>query len=258
MSTVQTAKPKPKFEQDYQRIHTLLQNKEEVMSHFQSLEGSLQKGVRLKDALYQTEQKHGFAPQIHRVDRLQSNEEFMGMVNERVLFKDRGAARDHGENTHRLQWYAVAKDMETHPEHYTTTKASDLYQGLAERYQQGQRSKYHWMSLFDEDRNPGDFREAETLHDHLRKQSTLPFLQAASQAEHSKRRELGPLERYRKGSERNEEIRRMESNSLDPRVSQVQRFKTSDSYQPRVRQEGEQPKSTYVSFQPIKKGGGDK
>lgn len=241
----------PLFEKDYQRIQTLMKNPAKVMKRLGGLETSLQSGARLKDALYQTERAHGFAPTIHRTGSLENQDQFMGMVKEGMMFKDRGASHDHGENTHRLQWHAVAKDIEKHPEHYSTKLAGELYRGLAERYERGQTQKYNWKTLFDENKSTGDFRQPETFTTYLRTQTTLPALQAVTQAEATKRQKTGvrDMEGFKKGPDRNQYIQAMRSIGSDKPIYAEKL--TPDTYTPRVRKPGEQP-PTGVGYAPIK------
>jgi hypothetical protein len=217
---------------DHGRISQLLQNTEEVMGHFVSLEASLRGGKRLKDVLYQTEQDHGFAEPVHRIDGLLDSGEFMGMVKAGLMFKDRGAARDHGENSHRLQWYAVAKDMEANPDRYNTTKASDLYKDLAGPYEQGQEGEFKWDTLFDHTQQ--DFRQAETLHAHLQMQTTLPLLQKAARAEQQKRTvlDLADASRLRKGEpERGQKLDRKIQNWESRRETVIQKVLSQNTFE---------------------------
>ncbi|HSC80173.1 MAG TPA: hypothetical protein VLC08_07460, partial [Chitinolyticbacter sp.] len=80
----------PMFEQDYQRIYTLMQNKKKVMKRLGGLEQDLQSGSSLKDALYKTEQLHGFSPVVNRLTGLEGQDVFMGGLKEGMAFKDRG------------------------------------------------------------------------------------------------------------------------------------------------------------------------
>lgn len=119
------------------------------------------------------------------------------------------------------------------------------------------KKQVHWMSLFDHDFASTDFRLAEVLHEHLKTQKALPRLQAATSFEDKKRFELGPtLDRLRKGPDRNAQISK-EGAELS-RAATLQKYTTAESFQPRVRLEGEQPKSREVIFQPVSKGGGGK
>lgn len=237
LSPMSPVKRTPIFQQDYARIETLMKDKPLVMSHLSGLNTLVGKGVKLKDALFQTEQQHGFAPQVERLQGgLSSPGEFMGIVGSGRMFKDRSAAPDHGEYTHRLQWHAVARDMEINPQLYTTDKASDLYRGLATRYQHGQTAKYNWMSLFDQNKTTGDYRQAETLTSELRANNDLPALQTALNNEHQKRRALGGLGDFKKGKDRNQYIEAMQS--MD--VHKYDNFLALD-HVPAKRQEGQQP-----------------
>jgi len=212
LSPMSQVKRTPVFQQDYERIDALMRDKHAVMGHLGGLNELVGQGVKLKDALYRTEQQHGFAPEIERLQGgLYSPGEFMGIVGSGRMFKDRSAAPDHGEYTHRLQWHAVAKDMESNPQHYTAKTASDLYRGLAMRYGHGQTAKHNWMSLFDHNDNTGDYRQPETLTADLKQNMHLPALQQSLLAEHSKRQKLGTLGAFKKGPDRNQYVEAMQS-----------------------------------------------
>lgn len=240
LSPMSPIKRTPIFQQDYARIDTLMRDKPLVMSHLSGLNTLVGKGVKLKDALFHTEQQHGFAPQIDRLQGgLSSQGEFMGMLANGRMFKDRSASSDHGEYTHRLQWHAVARDMELNPQLYTTNKASDLYRGLATRYQHGQTAKYNWMSLFDHNDNTGDYRQPERLTSELRQNNDLPALQNALNSEHEKRKTLDSLGSFKKGHDRNEFIKAMQS--MD--IHKYDGFLALE-HVPAQRQEGQQPSTT--------------
>ena len=253
LSPMPTVKKGPKFAQDYARIHTLMSSKDLFLSHLGGLEKSMSDGVRMKDALYKTEQQHGFAPKIHRLNGLENDGEFMGMLKDGVMFKDRGAAHDHGESAHRLQWHVVAKDMEANPQHYTATHAVQLYQGLADRYVQNKPFKHNWKSLFDENTTTHDFRQPETLTSHLREQTTMPNLQAVSVREATKRQKMGGLDKRTKGTDRDSYIEAMRSMGMDKPV--FAELHTGGTYTPRVRVENEQPKTQSYAFEPIVREG---
>ncbi len=245
LSPMLQVKREPIFQQDYARIDALMKDKSTVMSHLSGLNALVGQGVKLKHALYQTEQQHGFAPEIERLQGgLYSQGEFMGIVGSGRMFKDRSAAPDHGEYTHRLQWHAVAKDMEINPKLYTATQASDLYRGLATRYQHGQTAKYNWMSLFDHNDNTGDYRQAETLTAHLKQNNDLPALQTALKTEHLKRRALGTLGDFKKGPERNKYISEMKKKGINRHDG----FLVTD-HEPTQRQKGQQPSTR--AFEPV-------
>lgn len=237
LSPMSPVKRTPVFQQDYARVEALMKDKPLVMSHLSGLNTLVGKGAKLKDALFQTEQQHGFAPQVERLQGgLSGPGEFMGIVGSGRMFKDRSAAPDHGEYTHRLQWHAVAKDMEINPQLYTAGRASDLYRGLATRYQHGQTRTYNWMSLFDQNASTGDYRQPETLTSELRQNNDLPALQTALNNEHMKRRALGSLGDFKKGKERNEYIQAMQSMDVHKYDSFL-----SLNHVPAQRQEGQQP-----------------
>ena len=251
LSPMSPVKRTPIFQQDYARIDALMKDKPTVMSHLSGLNALVGKGVKLKHALFHTEQQHGFAPQVERLQGgLSSQGEFMGMLGSGRMFKDRSAAPDHGEYTHRLQWHAVAKDMELNPKLYTTDKASDLYRGLAARYQHGQTAKYNWMSLFDHNENTGDFRQPETLTAELKQNNDLPALQSALNTEHAKRKKLGTLDGFKKGKERNEYIQAMQSME----IHKYDGFLALD-HVPAQRQEGQQPSTKAFDRVNLVKGG---
>ena len=251
LSPMSPVKRTPIFQQDYARIDALMKDKPTVMSHLSGLNALVGKGVKLKHALFQTEQQHGFAPQVERLQGgLSGQGEFMGMLGSGRRFKDRSAAPDHGEYTHRLQWHAVAKDMELNPKLYTTDKASDLYRGLAARYQHGQTAKYNWMSLFDHNDNTGDFRQPETLTAELKQNNDLPALQSALNTEHAKRKKLGTLDGFKKGKDRNEYIQAMQSME----IHKYDGFLALD-HVPAQRQEGQQPSTKAFDRVNLVKGG---
>ena len=238
LSPMLPVKPTPLFQQDYARIDALMKDKPMVMSHLSGLNTLVGKGVKLKDALFQTEQRHGFSPQVERLQGgLSSQGEFMGMLANGRMFKDRSAAPDHGEYTHRLQWHAVARDMELNPKLYEAKNASDLYRGLATRYQHGQTAKYNWMSLFDHNDTTGDYRQPETLTSDIKKNNDLPALQTALNNEHVKRKKLGDmLGGFKKGKDRNEFIQAMQSMQTHTYDDFL-----APNHVPAQRQEGQQP-----------------
>lgn len=255
----------PLFEQDYARIHTLMQNKELTMSYFGPLEKQLAEGKKLKHVLYASEQQHGFAPDVQRISGgLLDQGKFMGMLKEGRSFKDRSAPVDHGEYTHRLQWYAISKDIEANPQLYSTKNSSDLYRGLAERYERGQTAKYNWKSLFDENRDTGDYRMPENLTKDLKQNQSMPSLQLALQTEHQKRQELskfGYVGVVKKGQDRNMIIdfklsgkpKVLEEGAVDP-LKGIERYLVPKDYQPPKRQPGEQPSTKEIDTKALVKG----
>lgn len=250
LSPMSPVKRTPMFQQDYARVEELMRDKQAFMGHLGGLDKMVGQGVKLKDALYMTEQQHGFAPEIQRLSGgLSDTGAFMGMVAEGRMFKDRSAGPDHGEYTHRLQWHAVAKDMEANPQHYTAKNASDLYRGLATRYAHGQTAKYNWMSLFDHNTTTGDYRQPEMLTSDLKQNGQLPALQQSLLAEHSKRQKLGTLGSFKKGPERNEFIQAMQS--MD--VHKYDGFLALE-HKPSPRQEGQQPSTKGFKPIPLVKG----
>jgi hypothetical protein len=67
---------------------------------------SINKGL-LTTVLERVEQAHGFAPVSYAWGT--SGEAFLTNLKARRPFKDYGAAPNHGDNTHRVQWFIICK-----------------------------------------------------------------------------------------------------------------------------------------------------
>ncbi len=110
----------------FQRVQELLDDQKMVDLHLIELEKQIQAGLdkygedklftpaqAMYDILREKEDAHGFVPdQIYYVTGVLSVEEFYGMMRGPVAFLDPFVTNRHGAETHRIQWWIIARDIE--------------------------------------------------------------------------------------------------------------------------------------------------
>ena len=96
------------------------------------------------------ESRAGFKRVIDLEARSYTDTEFAQMLAEGALFRDTAFANSvhHGVQTHRVQWWGVARDMELHPERYGNTRPVDLYRSIGTA-NVGAGPAAMWARLFD-------------------------------------------------------------------------------------------------------------
>jgi hypothetical protein len=82
----------------------------------------------LDDALWQEEQTAGFFRATDYLKTGLTAQAFLDNLRLKRPFKDYGANAEHGEFTHRIQWYAVSKNV------FGSTPSADVFASLADWY----------------------------------------------------------------------------------------------------------------------------
>jgi hypothetical protein len=146
----------------------------------------------LSSVLYAWERDNGFTHDTGgKVDILVGNvgKSFNEQLKAGRAFKDIGAGAEHGEFTHRIQWFIVGEGL-------MIPNAGELYRHVAkwisreklERGSSGAYKRYLWEFLFDRDGIPSnaasvyfqcvdksDFRAPSNLNRYLTESPTAPF-----------------------------------------------------------------------------------
>lgn len=140
--------------QGFEAIEALLMDREAVFGHLDGLETLLGAGVSLRGALGDHAADFGFAPQVPAITRNLDTHQFTDLLAAGVEMKDIGAGADHGEVTHRLQWYAImeASRQAAAAETPWARAPRDLYSAMALptwRRDAGNRSPTIWDDLLD-------------------------------------------------------------------------------------------------------------
>jgi hypothetical protein len=154
----------------------------DVDSELQLLEHEGGKNSRLSDALLMVEHANNLNVVYHRtaptLPNGVSSEQFAGLLKNLILVKDVGVKQDHGEFTHRIQWYLLIKKFEA----YAGFNALRLLRVVADSvnlWTAGVNTDGYsiWTALFDRYESapprrfsadgPGDFRRPEYLHSYL-------------------------------------------------------------------------------------------
>jgi hypothetical protein len=106
------------------------------------------KDVALEQELTESEARHGFKPAIDLEPRSYTDDEFAAMLRDGALFRDQNFTDSnlHGVQTHRMQMWAVSREMELNPEAFGPRSASELYAGMG-RY--APQSNALWGDMFD-------------------------------------------------------------------------------------------------------------
>ena len=111
----------------------------------------------LSNALMVHERKNGFQVGSigEKADALvgfPTGNEFNTFIRKKLVFKDLSAGKEHGENTHRIQWYLISK-LGT-----LAHQVSDVYASLPDwkTPKIGPRSYYLWEFLVDRDGVPSN------------------------------------------------------------------------------------------------------
>ena len=131
---------------------------------------------------------------------LVSPERFLGNIAQGQHWKDVGASPDHGEFTHRLQWFVIAASDTVPP-----NKVAEVYRGIGlcrrnARAEDGLGQSALWARLCDRpierlsNGKPGgtvgiaDYRSPENFNTYLRAQAVrFPLLSSFLSARHAKR-----------------------------------------------------------------------
>lgn len=138
----------------------------------------------LDAALWKEEEKAGFKRANDYMWSGLSAEMFLNNLRTKRPFKDYGAAIQHGEYTHRIQWYILSRTVFD-----SKDTAAEVYASIADwYYDQGKNDKNPslWDALFDRADNTSfrnnaedDFRSPLKLNTFLRKDSlATPILTA--------------------------------------------------------------------------------
>lgn len=134
------------YAKSFERIMWLLDNKTEVSDHLTFLNSEIVRKLNkdrdanagysaaqaLYDILRKSEIEQGFhKTQVCYVTRVLSAGKFLAMMNQKMAFLDPNVTLFHGAETHRIQWWMIARDMEDHSNEYDGVSASDLFKSTA-------------------------------------------------------------------------------------------------------------------------------
>lgn len=138
--------PRFPYATSFQRIMELLDDKREVSKHLTFLNDEIvrklnkERGANaeysaaqaLYDILRKSELEQGFhKTQVCYVTEVLTAEKFLVMMNQKMAFLDPNVTRFHGAETHRIQWWMIARDMKDNPGKYDSVSASDLFKSTA-------------------------------------------------------------------------------------------------------------------------------
>ncbi len=130
----------------------------------------------IEEILSEKEKKHGFKPSINLENKSYSAEDWWAMLREGALFNDtsfrsgEGVRSGHGELTHRIQWYAVMREIEINPKRFKDGNKSlpptvEVYKFLGSldiNPSYKVESNDMWFILFDA--FSGTFHQPEYFH----------------------------------------------------------------------------------------------
>ncbi|MFO1320973.1 MAG: LirA/MavJ family T4SS effector [Burkholderiales bacterium] len=116
-------------------------------------------GVALHDVLRETEIAQGFSKdRVYFLEGVLEAFEFLEMMDQRIPFMDPRVNRNHGAQTHRIQWWIVGEDMKANKGFWNAPSAGDLYLVTATARKRDFRSGNDtlWYKSFDAQRGgPG-------------------------------------------------------------------------------------------------------
>ena len=143
------------------RLQTLMdttQNTPLMVERVQELEARVQARVAaqggtpaqaLEAELSAMEARHGFGPAIDLEPRLYGDQEWRDMLSGGRPFRDSffGDVGEHGVNTHRMQYWAVMRDMEVNPAKWGSTNPVELLSTVGTSNIGSMNSL--WVQMFD-------------------------------------------------------------------------------------------------------------
>ncbi|MFA6239157.1 MAG: LirA/MavJ family T4SS effector [Bacteriovorax sp.] len=185
---IPTDKPEIKYATFYQGIVDLLNEPKVVYERVRDLEievlrrSNLRPDVDVNDlldeVLEEIEKKHGFKKSIVLENKSYSADDWWTMLREGSLFNDitftqavsntdRGG---HGAYTHRIQWYAVLREIELNPARFQKgnkplPKAAEMFKHIGDKKMNANiviNGKDMWFVLFDA--FSGSLHQPETFH----------------------------------------------------------------------------------------------
>ncbi|MCP3099951.1 hypothetical protein LZ198_13835 [Myxococcus sp. K15C18031901] len=181
-----------RYFQDYQRIQRLMLDEDAFLTRLEVLEQAVQaaysdperllaraersqnaeKGV-MALVLREKELAHGFKASVREVPTLTGiipGPVFLDLVSRGHPMKDVGVSRDHGEYTHRVQWYVIAVDHEQEAYHHTPLELYQYIYAFGPPVDPGPLKGSMWDCLFD---RPGyDPPPPDDIDDYLANRET--------------------------------------------------------------------------------------
>lgn len=182
-----------KYFEDYLRIQRLMLDEEAFLERADVLESAvreayddpsrietlakknshLEKGV-LAAVLRDKESRHGFKAGVQEVPTLTgviSGEKFLMIVDQGRPMKDVGVSRDHGEYTHRIQWYIIMVDHERSKYKHAPLELYRHIYKLGPPINPGPLKSSMWDCLFD---RPGYDQPSpeDDMEDYMRERET--------------------------------------------------------------------------------------
>jgi hypothetical protein len=144
----------------------------------------------LDEALWVEEKSAGFQRATDYMWNGITANTFLANLRDKRPFKDLGARPEHGEFTHRLQWYVVSKTV------YNSTPSAEVFASLADWYDPtAYKSPALWDALFDRAPNTSfefmsanDYRSPNNFFRWIRLESAgTPVLSAFLESRYNKR-----------------------------------------------------------------------
>lgn len=164
------------YAKSFQRIMQLLDDKDAVKKHLEVLNGEIVRKVSkergpndeysaaqaLYDILRKSELEQGFhKTQVCYVTGVLSAQKFLAMMNDKMAFLDPNVTPLHGAETHRIQWWMIARDMDANRDQYDPVSASDLFKSTADLSATGPRGAGNvWYHALDADQGRCDSARA--------------------------------------------------------------------------------------------------
>lgn len=149
-------------------VHAALGDPARIFDHLMSFEFETRLHMRRylvprseaqEAVLRAMEKRQGFAPTVRDLDGFATPEDWAAMLKSKEIFRDRffGSGTSHGINNHRIQFYALGREIEANPERFKvggrTLSASDIYALMADSrnfersFDTGPRTL--WQETFD-------------------------------------------------------------------------------------------------------------
>ncbi len=130
----------------------------------------------VEEILSEKEKKHGFKPTIDLENKAYNAQDWWAMLRDGALFNDTsfrsdaGVRSGHGELTHRIQWYAVMREIEVNPKRFRdgnnplpeTVEVYKFMGSLDVNPSYQIESRDLWFTLFDA--FSGTFHQPEYFH----------------------------------------------------------------------------------------------
>ena len=180
----------------YTRIMALLDDEKEVKKHLTALDSMVQKAhadnvkkdaeytkaQALYDILRESEILHKFEPtKVYYITGvIKSAEAFYKLMKDKTAFLDPFVTKNHGAETHRIQWWIIGRDMADKAKIYGAKVASEVYQAAADPRGQGKGTSNVWYNALDADQGKcNSARAPESLKEYIN--AKFPNIAAAEQ-----------------------------------------------------------------------------